>query len=385
MAASEDRLDTAPLFSPFSLKGLKLRNRFIVPSMQRFPCVEGVPSAELAENYRRLIQGGFAMVMSESCAIDHPSASRKTTVTRMLPSTQSAWRDCIQGVNEAGGELMVQLWHEGAMRKDGGRPSPYDDAPTISPSGLVNRDAPRGRMMSLADMVQVKKAYVRSALLAQDAGAAGVEIHAAHGFLLDQFLWPATNLRTDGYGGDPHRRVRFPAEVVHAIREAVGPRFVVSLRFSQWKEVDYETGQIVHSPDELKSILLPLRDAGVDMFHASTRRFHRPEWADNTLGLAGWARNVTGCPVITVGGVGILGSGVRNEIRDYGPDEVGEATLGSLSELLKRFGAGEFDLVAVGRAGIGDPDWVAKVAAGRFDEIRPINRSQLLALRERII
>ena len=370
-------LDTSRLFTPFTVRNLVLRNRFVVPSMQRGVSDGGMPTADLAAYYRRRAEGGFALIMSESCAIDHPSAGGKQGCVRMASHTKEAWRHCVEGVVGAGGQMFIQLWHEGAMRQE---MNGADEAkPTLSPSGLVTGVKPNGKALTARDMDEIKESYVRGALMSQEVGAAGVELHAAHGFFLDQFLWAETNIRTDGYGGESiAQRVRFPAEVVSAIRQATGENFVISFRFSQWKETDYHTARIVNSPAELGVMLTKLRAAGVDIFHASTRRFHTPEWPNSQLGLAGWTKALTDAAVLTVGSVG-------------GKDEVLEsfkgidttdtpAIVSSIAELIRRFDRQEFDLVAVGRASIGDPDWVNKVAVGRYQDIRRFSLKDLLTV-----
>ncbi|MDB5582462.1 MAG: 12-oxophytodienoate reductase [Bradyrhizobium sp.] len=370
--------DSSPLFAPFRVGGITLRNRFVVPSMQRGVSEDGKPTPRLADYYRRFAEGGFALVMSEACAIDHASAGQEGRIVRMTPATQEAWRPCIANVRNAGAHMMIQLYHHGGMRKDGGA-NGDSAAPTISPSGLATGSQPGGRAATAAELEDLKQSYARSAVLAREAGAAGVELHAGHGFLLDQFLWAETNHRQDGYGGpDMADRVRFPAEVVAAVRAATGDDFVISLRFSQWKQLDY-TAKVVAAPGELEVMLRGLRGAGVDMFHVSTRSFSKPEWPGSDRALAGWTKALTDAPVLTVGSVGASGDlqslYLESEAREEAPESV---TAASLVELMRRFDLGEFDLVAVGRASIGDPDWVNKVAAGHFSDIKLFRREDLL-------
>src|SRR5581483_1547378 len=177
--------------------------------------------------------------------------------------------------------------------------------PTLSPSGLAHAKRANGRAATGQELIDIREGFVRSALLAKAAGFDGVEVHAAHGYLLDQFLWAETNRRTDGYGGpDIRDRVRFPAEIVAAVRAELGPRPVVGLRFSQWKEVNFDA-RVAETPDELKLMLDALRAAGADYFHASARRFWTPEWPGSDLGIAGWTKSLTDRPVIAVGSVGL--------------------------------------------------------------------------------
>lgn len=359
-------VDPSPLFTPFRLNSITLRNRFVMPGMQRGHSRGGAPLPELAEYYRRRAAGGVALVISESCAVDHPSATQQPSASWLRPDTAEAWERCVELVRGEGSHMLLQLWHEGALRKDDG----------ISPSGLAFAGRRNGRAATTDELVELREAWVRSALIAQEIGAAGIEVHACHGYMLDQFLWAATNRRDDGYGGDDIRdRVRFIAEIVAAIRAACGPDFVVSVRYSQWKEADYEA-KIVETPAELDLFLRELRAAGADVFHASTRRFWLPEWPGDERSLAGWSKSLTDRPVITVGSVGLdvdvmdsllLGTEATTRVEE------------GVRELVRRFENGEFDLVSVGRGVIGDADWVNKVRDRRYEEIRGFTRADLAA------
>jgi len=358
--------DVSPLFTPYRLKGLDLANRFVMPAMQRGMSEDGKPTAALASYYARRARGGVPLIIGESAAVDHPTATRQPAAVWIREGTRDAWARCADEVRDEGGHLLIQLWHEGAIRKD--------DGLSISPSGLIQPDKPNGRAATLDEIAELVEAYARSALVAQRAGAAGVEVHAAHGYFLDQFLWAGVNHRDDGYGGpDIAHRARFPAEIVRAIRQACGEDFVISLRFSQWKEVDY-SARVAGTPDELQVFTCMMKEAGVDVLHASTRRFWEAEWEGDGRNLAGWAKSACGLPVITVGSVGLDIDIMTTfiEARDAKP-RVAEA----IDELESRMRAGEFDLVAVGRALIGDPDFVKKIEARDYDAIRLFQRDDL--------
>ena len=344
-----------------------------MPGMQRQWCDNGVPLPRLAQYYRRRVEGGVGLIITESCAVDHPSATQVPFYARITDATVDAWAECVRTVEEAGGHIFLQLWHEGAIRKEGGD-GPYSQYPSLSPSGLISPGKANGRAATAEDLAAIKDAFVRGAKAAQQIGADGVEIHACHGYLLDLFLWAGTNRRTDGYGGDDIRdRVRFPAEIVDAVRKAVGPEFVISFRFSQWKEVDYDA-RIAPTPRDLEIMLAELRARGVDLFHASARRFWIPEWPGSGLGIAGWTKSLTDAPVIAVGSVG-LDTDVMENFFGKEAKATGEA---GLRELLRRFNNREFDLISVGRGLIGDPDWVKKVAERRYSDIRLFTKKDLL-------
>lgn len=344
-----------------------------MPGMQRMWCEDGRPLPRLAQYYRRRVEGGVGLVITESCAVDHPSSTQTPMFARINEATLDAWAECVHAIKSAGGRVFLQLWHEGAVRKEGGD-GPYSQYRSMSPSGLVYAGKPNGVAATTEDLDAIREAFVRGARAARQIGADGVEVHACHGYLLDQFLWAETNRRTDGYGGDDIRsRVRFPAEIVAAIREAMGPEFVISFRFSQWKEVNYDA-RVVPTQDDLAAMLSILRAAGVDLFHSSARRFWIPEWPGSDLGIAGWTKSLTDAPVIAVGSVG-LDTDVMENFFGKEANSTGEAGFG---ELLRRFNNREFDLISVGRGQIGDPDWVNKVREGRYDEIRLFTKQDLI-------
>lgn len=370
--ASDSETDLRAMFAPFAINGLSLRNRFVMPGMQRGWCEAGIPQPELAAYYRQRAEGGIALIISEACAIDQPSATQGPKYAWLTEAATEAWRACVAGAHAGGARFFLQLWHEGAVRREGGD-GPHAAHATISPSGYLKPGVPYGRAATADELVAIRDAYVRGARTAQAIGADGVEVHGCHGYLLDQFLWEGVNLRDDGYGGpDLRDRVRFPAEIVAAIRAAVGPDFPISFRLSQWKEIDY-TAKIARNPEELRTIVTALRDAGVDMFHVSTRRFYTPEWAGSDLGLAGWVKSMTDAAVCAVGSVGLT-----TDITDnFGEVDSAHDIEPGLRELGRRFDRGDFDLVSVGRSSIGDSDWVRKVQAGAYADIRIFQQEHL--------
>jgi 2,4-dienoyl-CoA reductase-like NADH-dependent reductase (Old Yellow Enzyme family) len=227
--------------------------------------------------------------------------------------------------------------------------------------------------MTQKDIDAAIEGYAQAAGSARDIGFDGIELHGAHGYLIDQFFWEKTNQRTDRYGGDLVARTRFAVDAIREVRRRVGPEFPVVLRISQWKVGDYDA-RLATTPGQLEQFLRPLVDAGVDVLHCSTRRFWEPEFEGSDLNLAGWAKKLTGKPTITVGSV-TLGADVMSSFRS--PDPV--ATTG-IENLLDRLERGEFDLVAVGRALIANPDWAVKVKAGAMEDLRPFNPGILASL-----
>jgi 2,4-dienoyl-CoA reductase-like NADH-dependent reductase (Old Yellow Enzyme family) len=227
--------------------------------------------------------------------------------------------------------------------------------------------------MTEHDIAETIRAFAQAAADAKTLGFDAVEIHGAHGYLIDQFFWHPTNQRTDRYGGQSlAERSRFAEELIRAVRHAVGSEFAISLRVSQWKLQDY-TAKLATTPHEMEAWLVPLAEAGVDIFHCSQRRFWDAEFTGSDLNFAGWAKKLTGKASITVGSVGLSG--------EFLAAFRGEASVpNSLDELHRRLDRGDFDLVAVGRALISDAGWTQKIHEGRTSELVGFTKEALATL-----
>ncbi len=342
--------EAEPLFRPLELPGLRLRNRVVMSPMSRYFCPRNVPTEEVAAYYGRRAANGVGLIISEGSYIGHPTAGSYPKVPHFHGAEAlQGWRRVLAEVHAQGARMFPQLWHVGSFRQLGQSPDPA--VPGIAPSAVLNRYAGNEHApqpMTSRDMEEIVAAFAAAAKSAQELGFDGVELHGAHGYLIDQFFWPVTNRRRDAYGGSIPKRVRFAVEVVRAVRAAVGRQLPLSFRFSQWKQQDFQA-RLASSPQQLEAFLLPLREAGVSVFHASTRRWWEAEFPNSPLSLAGWVKKITGCPTIAVGSVGLDSTSFRR---------AGKA---SIEPLLERLGEGEFDLVAVGRALLADPAWANKV------------------------
>jgi 2,4-dienoyl-CoA reductase-like NADH-dependent reductase (Old Yellow Enzyme family) len=227
---------------------------------------------------------------------------------------------------------------------------------------------------NIADTVT---AFAQAAVDAKRLGFDTLELHGAHGYLIDQFFWPGTNTRTDRFGGATiQERSRFAAEVVRAVRAAIGPDFPLILRVSQWKQQDY-SARLASPPQQMTEWLVPLVEAGVDILHCSQRRFWEPEFPEidgaEGLNFAGWAKKLTGAATISVGSVGLD----SDFFGAFGGTGSGAAALGSLYARMER---DEFDLIAVGRVLISDPHWVQKVHTGQIQALRGFAAEDLATL-----
>lgn len=363
---------SASLFSPFNCKTLHMPNRIVMAPMTRSFSPGGVPTDEVTQYYSRRAAAAVGLIVSEGTVVERDAASNDPNVPRFWgEDALAAWQKVIQGVHGAGGLMAPQLWHVGAVRNrrtDWLPPGPWD-----SPSGISSPGKSLGEPMTDAAIADTIAAFARAAGAAKKLGFDSIELHGAHGYLIDQFFWDGTNARNDRFGGaNLVQRGQFAAEILKAVRAEVGPDYPVIIRLSQWKQQDY-TVQMAKTPQEMEAWLQPLADAGADIFHCSQRRFWEPEYAGSDLNFAGWAKKLTGKPTITVGSVGLSGE----FIAAFGGESSQPA---SLDELLRRLDRGDFDLVAVGRALISDPNWVVKVRDGRNSELSDFSPAALATL-----
>ncbi|PJN35790.1 12-oxophytodienoate reductase [Streptomyces sp. CB02959] len=360
----------ASLDEPFSVGDLRVPNRIVMAPMTRMQSPGGVPGADVAEYYARRAAHRVGLIITEGTYINRPAAGAYDNVPQFHGERPLAgWAHVVRRVHEAGGRIVPQLWHTGVLR-------PGTEPPAEGPSGLGLDGTPAGKAMTQQDIDDAVAAFAEGAATAEQLGFDGVELHGAHGYLIDDFLWHGTNRRTDRYGGDPASRARFAAEIVQAVRAAVGPGFPVFFRLSQWKLNAYDA-RIAESPDELAQLLTPLADAGVDVFHASTRRYWQPEFDGSTLNLAGWVRKLSGKAAVTVGSVGLD--------RQYGEGEftqgfTRQADVTGIDELVARLARDEFDLVAVGRTLLANPDWAALALNGELARTVPYDPDVLKTL-----
>lgn len=360
------------LFRPFDLKSLHLRNRIVMAPMTRAFSPQGVPTDDVTAYYRRRAEGEVGLILSEGTVIDRPASSNEPNIPHFYGDQALAgWKKVIDSVHEAGGAMAPQLWHMGVMQpsQSGWLPS----QPFEGPSGYVMPGQTGGVAMTDTDIADTIAAFAKAAADAKRLGFDSLEIHGAHGYLVDQFFWEGLNTRTDAFGGKTlAERSRFGVEVVKAMRAAVGDDFAIILRLSQWKQQDF-TVQLAKTPQELEAWLNPLADAGVDIFHCSQRRFWEAEFEGSDLNFAGWAKKVSGKATITVGSIG-LNSDFMGAFQGQ------SSQTSSIDELLRRMDRGDFDLVAIGRSLLSDPAWVKKVREGRLEELSGFNNQSLATL-----
>lgn len=353
------------LFSPITLGNLKLSNRIVMAPMTRGFSPNSIPDDNVAAYYQRRAENQVGLIITEGTLINHPAAAEGMNRPNFYgEEALKGWAKVVEKVHQAGGKIMPQLWHVGTARKINGN-NPNPEALPIGPSGLdITTGEKVTSPMTIKEIKEIIHAFATAALAAKNLGFDGIEIHGAHGYLIDQFFWEKTNHRQDNYGGNMKARSQFAVEIVQACREAVGPDFPIVFRYSQWKMGSYQA-KLAKTPEELSVFLAPLVEAGVDIFHCSTRRYWEPEFAGSELNLAGWTKKITGKPTITVGSVGL-----DTNFTDFFTKGKG-AKATSIQPLLDRLEKHEFDLVAVGRALLADPAWAVKLRTNRINELIP--------------
>lgn len=364
--------ERARAFMPARFGELKLRNRIVMaPMTRRKAGTDGVPTDAIVTYYRRRAANEVGLIVSEGTGIDDVHAHDTLTVPRFhSPEQLEGWARVVDAIHAEGGVFAPQLWHTGRLAAD--PIGPVDDR---LPPRRDGTPRPPVRAMAMSDFRQVRAAYANAARGATEIGCDAVEIHGAHGYLLDSFVSAATNRREDAYGGSPGARMRFPLEVVEIVRDAIGPLPLI-YRFSQWKVDDYREIKF-RSPVELATWVEALAVHGVDILHVSTRDALAPAFPEDPAhpewGLAAWARHLSGLPTIAVGKVSVT---LPME-QAYGEEVDVVVDPAPAIALVER---GDVDLLAVGRALIANPDWVPLVRAGRWRDLRPFDKAMLASL-----
>ncbi len=362
--------DHKQLFKPYSFGDKILRNRIVMAPMTRQLSPQGVPGKVVTEYYRRRAEGGVGLIITEGTYIDHPAANGYQNVPAIYGgSALNGWKQVVDAVHEAGASIVPQLWHVGAIRRPGMEPDPQILG--VGPIDVYDGNKKVVSALTEKGIEEIIESYSRAAVNAQEVGFDGIEVHGAHEYLIDQFLWDVTNQRNDSYGGSIENRTRLACEIIQAIKKAIRENFPIIFRLSQWKIRDY-SAKIASSPKEFEKILALLVEAGVDMFHISTRRYLDPAFAGSDDSLAVWARRLSNKPVICVGSVALNKAYAIAQLRGT---EDPTAEMVDLSPVEKLLEHEKIDLVAIGRPLLADAYWPLKVKENRLKEIIPFNRN----------
>ena len=354
------------LFDKYKLKNTTLRNRIVMAPMTRSMSPGGVPTKDVINYYQRRAKANVGLIITEGIEISHPASSAYPNVPRLDSEKAIAgWKEVVSGIKNAGGAVVGQLWHCGGFRKPGMGPNP--DVPGHTASGLTRPGKNVAYPMTIDDINQTIDAYATDAKRCEEIGFDGIEIHGAHGYLIDNFLWEGTNIRDDEYGGSIENRAKLATEIVEAIRSNVSDNFIVGFRFSQWKQQDYKA-RLANNDKELAKMLKGPTKSGLDYIHSSMRRYWEPEFKKSDHNLAYWTKKISKLPTISVGSVGLDSDFI---------DMTAPAKPSNIQKVIDDINEGNYDLVAVGRALLADHEWALKMEEGRLDDIKPYNEDTL--------
>ncbi|MGZ3426214.1 MAG: oxidoreductase [Polyangia bacterium] len=340
-----DKVVPPPMFTPFKLRGLTLSNRVGVSPMCQYSADDGAPTDWHLVHLGSRALGGAALVIAEMTDVVREGRISPGCAGMYKPEHVVAWRRIVDFVHQfSPAKIGMQLAHAGRKAAcevpwRGGKPLPPDLAwPIIAPSPLPFRPGDQvPREMTAADLATVRDEFARAARWAVEAGFDLVELHGAHGYLLGSFLSPLTNHRGDRYGGDVAGRLRFPLEIVEAVRSVLPEAMPLSMRISAF---DWAPGGTTHA--DVVAIARTLHAHGVDIIDVSTGgtvaegkptggRLYQTPFAERV-------RLDAGVPTMTVGNIS------------------------SWSDVNSVLAAGRADLCLLARMHLFDPYWTRHAA-----------------------
>ncbi|MEH6630412.1 MAG: NADH:flavin oxidoreductase [Halopseudomonas aestusnigri] len=332
-------MNSSKLFEPRSLGGISVPNRLVVAPLTRTSAqADGIVGPLMTDYYTNFAKGGFGAIITEGTYTDQAYSqgyANQPGITNC--AQQESWRPVVDAVKSNGAKFIMQLMHAGALSQF----NAYNTE-TRAPSSVL----PKGEQMSVykgqgsyktpreisrPEIEQVIEGFVLSAGRAKQVGFDGVEIHGANGYLLDQFLTGYTNNRMDAYGGSVASRVRLATEIAIAVRQEVGPDFVVGIRISQGKVNDFNH-KWAGGLSDAETIFGALSGIGLDYIHTTEFEADQPAFGDGET-LSALAKRISGLPVIANGSL-------------HEPHRA--------SALLENGGA---DFVSLGRGAIANSNW----------------------------
>ncbi|MEE4120840.1 MAG: bifunctional salicylyl-CoA 5-hydroxylase/oxidoreductase [Paracoccaceae bacterium] len=350
--AGANGVHRAPMFAPFTLRDMRLKNRVVVSPMAQYKAVDGCPTDWHFAHYAERAKGGAGLVYVEMTCVSPEGRITPGCPGLYDPSHEAAWTRLVDFVHaETDAKLCMQIGHAGRKGStqlgwhEMDAPLETGNWPLMSASPIPWSDRNQvPKEMDRADMDMVKSQFVAATEMAQRAGFDMIELHAAHGYLISSFISPLSNIREDEYGGSLENRMRYPLEVFAAMRAAWPEEKPMSVRISA---TDW-AGERGIDGEEAAEIAQMFRDAGVDIVDVSAgqtsvearpvygRMFQTP-FSDRI-------RNERGIPTMAVGNI-------------YEPDHVNSILM-----------AGRADLVCLARPHLADPYWTLHAAAALGDE-----------------
>jgi 2,4-dienoyl-CoA reductase-like NADH-dependent reductase (Old Yellow Enzyme family) len=349
-----------PALQPSKFGRFELSNRLVVAPMSRVSAAaNGTPTDEMTDYYTQFARGGFGLVITEGTYTD--TAHSQGYLNQPGLATEGhidGWRRVTQAVHTTGTPIFAQLMHAGALSQGNSYAADAIGPSAIAPTGqMLEEYGGSGRWPVPLEITPVEldfavAGFVGAAARACDAGFDGVEVHAANGYLLDQFLTVYTNSRTDQYGGNVQNRIRLTARVIAEIRNQVGSDFVIGVRLSQTKvnDLEYRWPGGAH---DAEAIFAAVAEAGADYLHIASegRNFIDTARFPDGRTITAVAKQVTGRTVIANGGMHDM-----RQAADVLDD-------------------GHADLLSIGRGALANPDLPARLAA--CVELDPFDHAML--------
>jgi len=336
-----------PMFTPFRLRDLTLKNRIVVSPMAQYRAVEGAPTDWHLVHYAERAKGGAGLVVTEMTCVSAEGRITPGCTGLYAPEHEAAWRRIVDFIHaETDAKIAIQLGHSGPKGstqlgwEEMDAPLSRGNWEVVGPSPVAwsaKNQVPRA--MARADMEAVREAFVRAAEMAESAGFDMLELHYAHGYLMSAFITPITNRRSDEFGGSLENRMRFPLEVFYAVRAVWPAGKPISVRVSanDWVGAEGIT------PRDAVAIARMLKSAGVDIIDVSagqTSQAARPVYGRMfQTPFSDRIRNETGIATMAVGNI-------------TDADHVNSILM-----------AGRADLCCLARPHLADPYWTLHAAA----------------------
>jgi 2,4-dienoyl-CoA reductase-like NADH-dependent reductase (Old Yellow Enzyme family) len=293
------------LFSPFQLKHFELKNRIGVAPMTRMSSAQdSIPRQDVLDFLVTRARNGAAIVYTEAIVTDYESAQGYPGQARILTQRQiDAWKPVVEAIRKEGAISIMQIFHCGRMAWPEINPANRAIAPSaVSPNQenpLTGKPYPLPDIMSQFDIEHVINGFAESAKGAVEAGFDGVEVHGAHGYLINNFLSSYSNQRNDDYGGSPEKRCRFAHEVIEAVRKVVPEDRLLLFRISNWGIADMDVS-LYENKEEYQEIIKLLSKESIDAISVSTYDY-REEAFGSGRNMAQITREVTGLPIMICG------------------------------------------------------------------------------------
>ncbi|KAJ3449606.1 putative binding oxidoreductase [Anaeramoeba flamelloides] len=359
---------TKKAFTKFELGNkLTLQNRIVMAPMSRGSSTQegNLITQEYIDYYTLRAKNEVGLIISEGVYVNSTNGfTSRYNNTRLHNQEQmEGYRGLVEKIHETGSKFAVQLWHCGPASDD-----PIGPIKTQKWGKTVS-------VITKEQMAQAKEDFVNSAKLAKEANCDAIELHAGGGFLLDAFI-SLTNDRKDGYGSTFEGRIKYPLEVIRAVREAVGEDFPLIYRVSQFGFGEDFSEIKWRNPQELKEFVLAIKGAGIDIIHVCDYKCTKITFDDQEEKncLSAWAQKLSGIPVIATGGMTYSNTLIESFMSEN------KSPVSDPEPHLALIENNKVDLVGVARGFINNPDWVIKVKNGNWKELKPFGKEDLLKL-----